>query len=254
MNYTFTMSKKNKPDLKKQKPDASPPPAPIPPEKPNIYDILKNHTKIIENVEHVFYSNGQNNMLFISFAGAVKLYVAITWFYQNPQLLGNFLFLKDNPENFTTYDDEKYAKIIQHYIQKLNVEKLITYGPSMGGVASIIYGLKFKAQLIISIDPAVVNYDFSTIIEQIRGLENEYNPKIYINYTFSSMDGNYAIIPDTTQKMIEELMKKNVLITIHPYRSTEHLAFIPSKEYLIDIIGKIGNLSVSNYYGFDKWF
>jgi hypothetical protein len=41
MNYTFTMSKKNKPDLKKQKPDASPPPAPIPPEKPNIYDTIK---------------------------------------------------------------------------------------------------------------------------------------------------------------------------------------------------------------------
>ena len=65
-----------------------------------ISDILEKNTFNINNIEHVFYSNSKNNMLFISFAGMINRYVSITWFYDN-ELSGNFLFLKDDEKNYT---------------------------------------------------------------------------------------------------------------------------------------------------------
>jgi hypothetical protein len=222
----------------------------IPVQKPIIYEILENHTHHIENVEHVFYSTGQNNMLFVSFTGAINnnAYGSVTWFYQNPNISGHFLFLKDDLNHYTTYNNEKYSKVIRHYMDKYNIQTLVTYGTSMGGAASIIYGLKFKADFILSIDPETVNYELSDILQQIQSMENEYQPKIYLNYTFSKIEGDIAILPSFTEKMIQVFMQKNVILSLHPYRSTEHLAFIPSKEYLIQIIQSFLSLKVTNYY------
>jgi hypothetical protein len=225
-------------------------------QKSAIYEILENHIHHIENVEHIFYSTGQSNMLFVSFTGAINnnAYGAVTWFWKNPNISGHFLFLKDDLSNYTTYNNEAYSKIIRHYMDKHNIQKLITYGPSMGGAASIIYGLKFKADLILSIDLKLVNYELSDVLKQIQTMENEYQPKIYLNYTFSKLEEDIAILPPSTEKIIQAFMQKNVILSLHPYRSTEHLAFIPSKEYLIQIIQAFSSLKMTNYYSFDKWF
>ena len=192
-------------------------------------------------------------MLFISFAGMINRYVSITWFYDN-ELSGNFLFLKDDEKNYTTYNNENYSKLIEYYIKYLDIKKIITYGPSMGGAASIIYGLKFKADLIIAIDPALIYYDVSNVILQINNLEKEYNPKLYINYTFHKNSENILIIPHTTKLIIDELSKQNMLCMIHPCVSETHLAFIPSKNYLINIIKLFTDLKIENYNNFEDWF
>jgi hypothetical protein len=216
-----------------------------------IEEILSKHETTLENVKHVFYNNYTNDTLFISFAGKIDRYVSVTWFYNQYDFLGNFLFLK-NDENYNTYNDAKYEKIIKYYINKYNIKNIITYGPSMGGIASISYGLKLNASLIISIDPNPINYDYNILLDQIRRYENnyDYKNKIYINYTFIN---DFYTIPIWTEEIIRELKLKNIILTIQPFRSTEHLSFIPSKEYLIDIIKTNNCLTVKNYVDACKW-
>ena len=217
-----------------------------------IQNILTNHETTLENVKHVFYSNSQNDTLFISFAGKIDKYVSVTWFYNQYDFQGNFLFLKNDEENYNTYNDDKFMRLIQHYISKLNIKNIITYGPSMGGIASIVYGLKLNANLIISIDPNPINYDYKILLNQIINHENnyDYKNKIYLNYTFIN---NYDTLPQWTDEIINELKLKNVVLTIQPFRCIEHLSFIPTKEFLIDIIRNNVNFQVRNYVDSTKW-
>lgn len=217
-----------------------------------IQNILTNHETTLENVKHVFYSNSQNDTLFISFAGKIDKYVSVTWFYNQYDFQGNFLFLKNDEENYNTYNDDKFMRLIQHYIGKLNIKNIITYGPSMGGIASIVYGLKLNANLIISIDPNPINYDYKILLNQIINHENnyDYKNKIYLNYTFMN---NYDTLPQWTDEIIKELKLKNVVLTIQPFRCIEHLSFIPTKEFLIDIIRNNVNFQVRNYVDSTKW-
>jgi hypothetical protein len=222
-----------------------------------IETILKNHEKTLENITHVFYSNSSPNnkesthTLFISFAGKIDKYVSVSWFYEQTDFLGNFLFLK-NDDEYDTYQNENYSKLIQHYITTLNIKDIITYGPSMGGIASILYGLKFNADLMISIDPNPINFDYNILLDDIRNyVDNyDYKNKIYINYTFVN---DFQTLPEWTEKIINELKLKNIILTIQPFRSIEHLHFIPAKEYLIDIIKAHRLLKVKNYTNTAKW-
>jgi pimeloyl-ACP methyl ester carboxylesterase len=217
-----------------------------------IHEILKKYEVTLENVKHVFYKNCNNNTLFISFAGKIDKYVSATWFYKQTYLMGNFLFLKNDEEDYNTYSDEKYEKLIKHYIDKLQITNLITYGPSMGGIASIIYGLKFNANVIIAIDPNPINYDYNILLNQIKTFPDnyDYKNKIYINYTFIN---DFNTLPEWTNEIINQLKLKNFVLTLQPFRSIEHLAFIPSKEYLIDILILFNALKVTNYSNATKW-
>jgi hypothetical protein len=217
-----------------------------------INEIIGKHERTLENIKHVFYSNCANNTLFISFAGKVDKYVSVTWFYNQFDFLGNFLFLK-NDEDYNTYQDNNYEKLINHYMTSLKITNLITYGPSMGGIASITYGLKFNANIIISIDPNPINFDYRILLEQIRNYDNNYDfkNKIYLNYTFLN---DFDTLPSWTEEIISELKKKNIVTTLQPFRSIDHLFFIPSKEYLLDIIKAQSLLKVKNYSNPVKWF
>ena len=217
-----------------------------------INDILKNHEITLEHVKHVFYSNSAtSDTLFISFAGKIDKYVSVTWFYNQIDFLSNFLFLK-NDENYNTYNEDKYYNLIQHYIRRLNIKNIITYGPSMGGIASILYGFKFNANIMISIDPSPINFDYNILLNNIRNHDNnyDYKNKIYINYTFIN---NFETIPECTEKIINELKLKNVILTIQPFRSVHHLQFIPTKEYLMEIINANRMLKVKNYTNPTTW-
>ena len=207
--------------------------------------ILQNHEQTLEGVKHVFYCNGKSDTLFISFAGKIDKYVSVTWFYNQSDYVCNFLFLK-NDENYNTYNEEKYNKLIQYYIKYLNIKEIITYGPSMGGIASIFYGLKLNASVMISIDPNPINFDYNILLNEIRNSNNnyDYKNKIYINYTFIN---DFHTLPEWTEKIINELKLKNVILTLQPFRSIEHLHFIPSKEFLMDIIRTNLLLKVKNY-------
>lgn len=221
-----------------------------------INEIIDNYEITLENVKHIYYSNckeNNNNILFISFAGKIDKYVSSTWFYKQSEFIGNFLFLKNNDENYNSYFEEKFFRLIKYYIDKLKITKLIMYGPSMGGIASLIYGLQFNADIIISIDPNPVNFDYNILLNQIKSYDEQtnYKNKIYINYTFIN---DFETIPIWTKEIISQLQLKNCITTIQPFRSLEHLAFIPSKEYLINIIKQLDNLNVSNYSNIMKWF
>ena len=217
-----------------------------------IEEILRNHETSLENVKHVFYNNGKSDTLFISFAGKIPRYVSVSWFYKKNDFIANFLFLK-NDEDYNTYNEAKYEKIIQHYINKYNIRNIITYGPSMGGIAAISYGLKLNASLIISIDPNPIKYDYNILLDEIRRYDNNYNfkNKIYLNYTFVN---DMNTLPEWTDKIINALKLKNILLTLHPFRSTDHLFFIPSREYIIEIIKANENLTVKNYTDPNRWF
>lgn len=219
-----------------------------------INEILEKYEITFHNVKHIFYSNSLNsNTLFVSFAGKIDKYVSATWFYNQSEFIANFLFLKNDEENFNTYNEEKYYHLIKHYVDHFQITNLITYGPSMGGLASLKYGLIFNANMIIAIDPNPVNYDYNILLEQIKNMPDnyDYKNKIYINYTFIN---DFNTIPPWTEEIMKQLQLKNVVLTIQPFRSTEHLSFIPSKQYLIDIINKLDCLKVTNYTNVSKWF
>ena len=219
-----------------------------------IQEILQNYEVTLENVKHVFYQNClYHQTLFISFAGKIDKYVSSTWFYNQTDFMGNFLFLKNDEDNYNTYNDEKYYRLIKHYIDKLQITKLITYGPSMGGIASIVYGLKFNADVIIAIDPNPINYDHYHLLDQIKTYPDnyDYKNKIYINYTFVDDFNN---IPHWTNDIIKQLQYKNMILTVQPFRCIEHLSFIPSKKFLINIINHLDALKVDNYTSVMKWF
>tara|TARA_B100000214_G_scaffold258741_1_gene190904 strand:+ start:22 stop:678 length:657 start_codon:yes stop_codon:yes gene_type:complete len=209
-----------------------------------INDILKKHELELYNKKHIFYNNSDNDTLFIGFSGKVDFYVNSTWFYNNDKVKGHFLFLKNDP-NFNTYTDESYKSVIQYYITKYNIKNVITYGLSMGGIASIYYGLLFKAKLIISIDPHPINYDINELYSLIDKTTFEYE-KIYLNYTFYDKNTKNNI-PNHTNIIIQKLLLKNVLLTIQPYISKIHLDFITSKEYLYEIINKFNMINVKKY-------
>ncbi len=210
-----------------------------------INDILKKHELILFNKKHIYYGNCNNNRLFISFAGKVDFYVNSTWFYNNNKVKGHFLFFKNDPD-FNTYKDKSYKSIIQYYIVKYNIKNIITYGLSMGGIASIYYGILFKAKLMISIDPHPINFDVKQLYDLIDKTNFKFE-KIYLNYTFYDAKTKNNI-PNHTNIIIQKLMLKNVLLTIQPYISKIHLDFITSKEYLYDIINKFIMINVSNYH------
>jgi hypothetical protein len=115
----------------------------------------------------------------------------------------------------------------------------------MGGIASIYYGLLFKAKLIISIDPHPINYDINQLYSLIDKTTFNYE-KIYINYTFYDKNTKNNI-PAHTNTIIQKLLLKNVLLTIQPYISKIHLDFITSKEYLYEIINKFVMINVIKY-------
>jgi len=211
-----------------------------------INDILNKHEVSMYSRKHVFYNNSSNNnnTLFISFAGKVDFYVNSTWFYKNDKVKGNFLFFKNDPD-FNTYTDRSYKSIIQYYVIKYKIKNIITYGLSMGGIASIYYGILFKAKLIITIDPHPINYDINQLYELINKTNFNFE-KIYLNYTFYDTNTKNNI-PEHTNIIIQKLMLKNVLLTIQPYISKIHLDFITSKEYLYDIINKFTMINVSKY-------
>lgn len=217
-----------------------------------IEEILQNHETTLENVKHVFYNNGKSDTLFISFAGKIPRYVSISWFYKKTDFIANFLFLK-NDEDYNTYNEAKYERLIRNYIHKYNIRNIITYGPSMGGIAAISYGLKLNASLVISIDPNPINYDYNILLDEIRKYDNNYNfkNKIYLNYTFVK---DFNTLPEWTDKIINALKFKNILLMLHPFRSTDHLFFIPSREYIIEIIKANENLTVKNYTDPNRWF
>jgi len=225
-----------------------------------INEILQKYEVTLENVKHLYYRNYTNNSdspdaktLFISFAGKIDKYVSATWFYNQNEFIGNFLFLKNDEENYNTYSDDKFSKLIKHYIDHLQITKLITYGPSMGGIASLVYGLKFNADVIIAIDPNPINYDYNNLLYQIQTYPDNYDfkNKIYINYTFIN---DFNTIPSWTELIIKQLQLKNMLLLVQPFRSIEHLFFIPSKQYLINIINQLSQLKVTNYTAVNKWF
>jgi hypothetical protein len=105
---------------------------------------------------------------------------------------------------------------------------------------------------MISIDPNPINFDYNILLEDIRKYENNYDfkNKIYLNYTFIN---DFQTLPEWTEKIINELKLKNIILTIQPFRSIEHLYFIPSKEYLMDIIHTNRRLQVKNYTNPVKW-
>jgi len=209
-----------------------------------INDILKNHEFTLYKQKHIFFNNQNNDTLFISFAGKVNFYVNSTWFYKNDKVKGNFLFFKNDP-NYNTYDDRSFKNIIQYYIIKYKIKKIITYGLSMGGIASLYYGILFNANLIISIDPHPINYDINKLYKLID--QKKFNfEKIYLNYTFYDTNTKNNI-PNHTNIIIQKLMLKNVLLTIQPYISKIHLDFITSKDYLYEIINKFTILNVGKY-------
>lgn len=209
-----------------------------------INDILNNHEHELYNKKHIFYNNSDNNTLFIAFAGKVDFYVNSTWFYKNDKVKGHFLFLKNNPD-YNTFDDKSYKNIIQYYIIRYKIKNIITYGLSMGGVASIYYGILFKAKLIISIDPHPINYDMNQLYCLIDNTTFNYE-KIYLNYTFYDKNTKNNI-PNHTNIIIQKLLLKNVLLTIQPYISKIHLDFITSKDYLYEIINKFIMINVNKY-------
>jgi hypothetical protein len=146
-----------------------------------INEIIQKYELTLENVKHVYYRNYTDSVdsktLFISFAGKIDKYVSSTWFYNQNQFVGNFLFLKNDEENYNTYSDDKFYRLIKHYIDHLQITKLITYGPSMGGIASLVYGLKFNADIIIAIDPNPINYDYNNLLYQIQTYPDNYDFK-----------------------------------------------------------------------------
>jgi len=224
-----------------------------------IHEILQKYEVTIENIKHVYYRNyttdsdsPHSKTLFISFAGKIDKYVSSTWFYNQNQFVGNFLFLKNDEENYNSYSDDKFYRLIKYYIDHFQITKLITYGPSMGGIASLVYGLKFNADIIIAIDPNPINYDYNNLLNLIQTYPDNYNfkNKIYINYTFIN---DFNTIPIWTELIIKQLQLKNILLFIQPFRSIEHLSFIPSKEYLISIIDQLFPLKVTNYETVTKW-
>lgn len=210
-----------------------------------IDEILKKHEKELYNIKHVYYNNNNNSdLLFVSFAGKVNFYVNSTWFYNNNEIKAHFLFLKNDPF-YDTYSNINYQKIISYYIHHYKIKNIITYGLSMGAVASLYYGILFKAQLIISIDPHPINFVMNKLYKLIEDTHFNFE-KIYINYTFS--DKNTATnIPNHTNNIIQKLMLKNILLTIQPFVSNKHLDFVTSKKYLNEIILKFLCLKVEKY-------
>jgi hypothetical protein len=88
-----------------------------------IQEILQNYEITLDNTKHLFYTNCINHpTLFISFAGKIDKYVSATWFYKQTDIMGNFLFLKNDEENYNTYNEDKYQRLIQHYIEKLQIK------------------------------------------------------------------------------------------------------------------------------------
>lgn len=233
-----------------------------------IQEILECHESESHNIQHVFYQNSDNHTLFISFAGMIDKYVSVTWFYNQMDVLGNFLFLKNDPD-YDSYMRSDYEELIQDYIDRLKIEKIIMYGPSMGGIGAIHYGLKFKADVIIAIDPNPINFNYHELIESIKQFEPvsasqpssnsssepsssfEFKHKFYINYTFE--DDTFETKPEWTEAIIRELEKKNMVLTLQPYCSNKHLEFIPSKDYLFSIIHLYLLLKVNNYNNVHEW-
>lgn len=213
-----------------------------------IVDILENHQRNLLDVQHVFYSNSNEPLLFVSFSGLnIKKYTSVTWFYQQPNVLaGNFLFLKDD-DCYDTYSHPKFSDLIQHYKHQTGATQVIFYGPSMGGMAAIRIGLQLSADLIIAIDPILCNVPTHIMLEEIRSTKNNHS-RIYLNYTFQEnpTDQTWEIRPVTKMVMDELLVK--FLVLVHPFQSVVHCGFVPKREYLIRILHLFGDLLVENHF------
>ena len=219
----------------------------------SIQEILSKHEFNLFGLKHIYYNFSNSDVLFISFAGALPRYVSSTWFYKEKDYY-HCLFLKNDP-NYNSYNDDKYGKIIMHYVNKFKIKKFITYGPSMGGIASIYWGLKLnnenlKLLGIVSIDLRVINFDKNIVLDLIKKMN--ITPLIYLNYTFKDLENR--IIDENINSIISEFQKKNCLLMLQPTESDKHLDFIPSKSYLKNLVKIIKIWKISNHFSFKAWF
>ena len=218
-----------------------------------IKEILSRHEFNLFGIEHVYYNFSKSDTLFISFAGAVPIYVSSTWFYKEKNFF-HCLFLKNDPI-YNSYNDDNYGKIIMHYVNKFKIKKFVTYGPSMGGMASIYWGLKLnnanlKLLGVVAIDLRVKNFDINIVLDLIKNMN--INPIIYLNYTFPDIKKKEKR-PSGIDPIISEFQKKNCLLMLQPTESSKHLEFIPSKSYLKYLVKIIENWKISNHFSSKAW-
>ena len=103
----------------------------------------------------------------------------------------------------------------------------------------------YYAYAILSFDPHPIKYDLLKLYELIDNYDFDYE-KIFINYTLSDVESDTKI-PIHTLNILNKLSKKNIFLVVQPYLSSNHLDFIPSKEYLINIINMFDKVKVINH-------
>lgn len=217
-----------------------------------ILDVLDNFEVELFGKKHLFFAASSPKKLVVVFNGATRNRYSMWSYFYNEKHNWNdtsYLFLKegDDPDYFWWYlkDEEAYGNIIEHYIssQGLNPKDVVTMGSSMGGYASMYFGLKLKVQGCIGFRPQIdylsasqfftigrlkdLWVDLDCLIDQCS---EDQLPMMYLNYSDFAHDKLAAY------HWIDSLKKKKTLSIIHPVSGPDHVSWNPDKEFVQNVI------------------
>lgn len=222
--------------------------------------ILKNYKKHHKDIPYLFYpTKNQPSKLIILFTGYInyEAYNRMSWYWDETEKWETdtaYLFLGDQSLHWYVGTPEKpqleiYKEIILNTLAELNLETsdAFTVGASMGGYASIIFGILCKLGGIISVHPQLCKksaerYQLDNWKRQISecGMnfieiddliaKSDYIPPLYLEV------GRHPADVAGLQTVILEINNKNGIFILKRIASNAHDSKSPEKKQIEDIV------------------
>jgi len=154
---------------------------------------MKGFPSLLSSENHRFFLKENSKKLIIFFAAKDMKPDQYNFFQMGQEIEENLLFVNDLSNQWyingiNSFGDtfENTIKRILDWVNYLNIDQVYTLGTSMGGYASILYGIHLKANILSFSPEIILNTPFSRskkklrnsttlIYNDLRGLIHDYN-------------------------------------------------------------------------------
>lgn len=215
--------------------------------------IFKNYQRKYKDKHFLVYPAENASRLCILFSGYIDriTYNRYSWYFdESEKWAGDTAYLFLNDPGLHWYvgkegsdDVATYSSIIDSVISEIGIDRnrVFAIGASMGGYASLLYGLSLRLGGCISVHPQLSykgtrRYELGNWERQIRACGSnfydvddlvakaEFIPQIYIE------SGDHPADIYALDKVIRALSDRNASFTVHRPVTSEHNTVSPSKD------------------------
>ena len=199
----------------------------------SVHEFIRDRRTVSsQNVHYIHKHVSYAKPLYIILSGAIDKFICVSWFYKSGL---NCLWIKDSIP-YTSYSSDELRTFIERI--SLTYRGVVFFGMSMGGVGSLLNGINVPNTLaIIGVDcePRGMSYDCFHNMFKLTG--NQYF-KVHLISCANTIEINFhKKICDSLQNFTQETCERK-----------DHLANVPSKQYIYKLFNMYGSIDYSKYY------